>query len=107
MRTERPAFLWSTPLVLDTIVQEANTQLSTTGRLDGIRLGCATSDGDSYAPLCSRRLVVLGVKMLGPHVDPVLVPAGEGDGADDAGDGQRQVAAFNVLDNILPLSRPS
>ena len=55
---------------------------------------------------CSKRVDGLGVAVLGPHVDPELVPAGEGCGAEVAGDGQHQVATFNVLDDVLPLFGP-
>jgi hypothetical protein len=44
--------------------------------------------------------------VVGPHVDPVLVPAGEGDGADRAGDLQHQVAPLYVFHHVLPFLGP-
>jgi hypothetical protein len=52
---------------------------------------------------CLEGLVMV---VLGPHVDPVLVPAGEGDGAHRAGDFQHQVAPLNVFHHVLPFLGP-
>jgi hypothetical protein len=44
--------------------------------------------------------------VVGPHVDPVLVPAGEGDRTNRAGDLQHQVATLNVFHHVLPFLGP-
>ena len=54
----------------------------------------------------SKCLVGLGILVLGPHVDPVLVPAGECDVTDAAGDVQHQVPTLDVFDHVLPFLRP-
>ncbi len=52
---------------------------------------------------CLEGLVMV---VLGPHVDPVLVPAGEGDRTDRAGNLQHQVATLNVFHHVLPFLGP-
>jgi hypothetical protein len=68
---------------------------------------CAkTTAGGGEDSIQRNQLEGLVMVVVGPHVDPVLVPAGEGDRADGAGDLQHQVAPLNVFHHVLPLLGP-